>query len=465
MRLVGSVPNGELPEVYASADILVHVESFDPEWASYTHLSLSTKVTEYMMAGRPLLGVGPRSANSIRYISESGAGVSQMEDDATELLGKVRSLVADRSLRERLGLRARAVALESGTSRLRRGSGFDRRCAQPFRPDTGAAPFDTSQRASESSCRILHPNLNTRTSPGTNLPRTVLILGGAGMLGHKLLQVFRTRSASVACTIRGAVRGSCLERVDLFRESDVVENVDATRFEQVERVLDERKPDVVINCVGVIKQRPQAQLPIPSITLNALFPHRLAAAANTRGARVLHFSTDCVFSGRKGGYTEADLSDAEEHNGKTKLLGEVVTPNALTLRTSIIGRELTGHRFSARLVSVPEPSPDKGLHAAHLLRRDDPSSRRAGRDLAEHHPTLSGLYQVTSPAITKYALLCLLREAFHLDIEVAPDSDEACDRSMVGARFDLAVSRVQPRWQDLVTQLASDPTPYNRWTQ
>ena len=124
----------------------------------------------------------------------------------------------------------------------------------------------------------------------------------------------------------------------------MIRGVDASDFDGLRRELENRKPEFIVNCVGIVKQRTEAGSAIPSITINALLPHRLAEAAASWGGRLIHFSTDCVFSGRTGGYREEDLSDAEDLYGRTKFLGEVTGPNAVTLRTSIIGRELTTHR-------------------------------------------------------------------------------------------------------------------------
>ncbi|MGA2988810.1 MAG: sugar nucleotide-binding protein, partial [Terriglobia bacterium] len=115
-------------------------------------------------------------------------------------------------------------------------------------------------------------------------------------------------------------------------------------FNALEATLSALRPDYVVNCVGVIKQRTEAISPIPSITINSLLPHKLAQMAARWGGRIIHFSTDCVFSGKRGWYTEEDPSDAEDLYGRSKFLGEVVVANALTLRTSIIGRELVEHR-------------------------------------------------------------------------------------------------------------------------
>jgi dTDP-4-dehydrorhamnose reductase len=285
------------------------------------------------------------------------------------------------------------------------------------------------------------------------------------MLGHKLFQHLRRSHPSTACTIQGEVRGTKLEQMDLFHGPNVIEGIDAMRFESVERVLDERRPDVVVNCIGVIKQRPEAQMPMPSIALNSLFPHRLAAAAASRGGRVVHFSTDCVFSGHKGAYTESDASDAEDLYGKTKFLGEVATTNAITLRTSIVGRELDKHASLVDWFLAQNHRSVRGF-TRHLYSGVTTNHMaEIVTDLIDRHPTLSGLYHVTGPVITKHDLLRLLRDAFGLDIEIQPDAEPTCDRSMVGDRFNGHTGRIPPSWPDMAKQLANDPTPYQRWTQ
>ncbi len=164
------------------------------------------------------------------------------------------------------------------------------------------------------------------------------------MLGHKLFQRLRERFPGTLATIRRPPAGSPLARVTLLHGPDVISGLDANNCESLRERLREWRPDVVVNCIGVIKQRDSAASPIPSITINAVLPHRLAEMTAEWGGRLIHFSTDCVFSGRRGMYSEDDLSDAGDLYGRSKFLGEVAAPNAVTLRTSIIGRELSEHR-------------------------------------------------------------------------------------------------------------------------
>jgi dTDP-4-dehydrorhamnose reductase len=291
----------------------------------------------------------------------------------------------------------------------------------------------------------------------------ILVTGGTGMLGHKMFQVLRARFPDTTATIQGSLADPAIRRVDLFQEGQVLDRLDAADFCRLGKRLQEIKPDVIINCAGVIKQRAEAVDPATSIAINTLLPHRLAGMCAAWGGRLIHFSTDCVFSGCRGSYREEDCSDAKDLYGRTKYLGEVAAPNALTLRTSIIGREL--FHFTGLLEWFLAQSHRKapgyirafysGVTTNHLA--------EVVMDLIEHHPSLSGIYQVASRTISKYDLLSLLREAFRLDIEVVPEGQLFCDRSLVGEKFEHATGYRCPPWLALVQQLAQDSTPYEQW--
>lgn len=291
----------------------------------------------------------------------------------------------------------------------------------------------------------------------------VLVLGGEGMLGHKLYQRLLARYADTCCTIRGSPTEPFYRRIDLFHQGRVIGKVDAMDFPCLREILKAERPRHIVNCIGMIKQRESSKSAIPSITLNSLLPHKLAEWAGDWGGRVIHFSTDCVFSGREGGCTEASPSDAEDLYGKSKYLGEVAVGNALTLRTSIIGRELANFRSLLEWFLSQNGKSVRGFkrviysgvttnYMADLVCR-----------IISGHPTLSGLYQVTSPAISKFDLLCMIRDAFRLDIEIVPDENEVSDRSMVGDAFLQATGYQAPDWPSLVAQLTNDPTPYEKW--
>ena len=166
----------------------------------------------------------------------------------------------------------------------------------------------------------------------------ILILGGDGMLGHRLLKRLQHFHA-VKVTLRRDL--SAYKDIGLFSEGNAYAGLDIRTGDEILGILTDCRPEVVVNCIGIVKQRPAAKESVPSLEVNALFPHRLSLMCQAVPARLLQISTDCVFSGRKGGYTEQDLSDADDLYGRTKFLGELDEAHCLTLRSSIIGHELS----------------------------------------------------------------------------------------------------------------------------
>jgi len=293
----------------------------------------------------------------------------------------------------------------------------------------------------------------------------VMVLGGAGMLGHKMFQILRERFAGVFCTICEDLRKPPFDRVELLHGEDVIPGVDVTDFPALEAILSAFRPEYLVNCVGVIKQRAEAVSPIPSITINSLLPHKLAQMAAPWGGRVIHFSTDCVFNGKRGGYLEGDFSDAEDLYGKTKFLGEVTTASALTLRTSIIGRELSEHRSLLDWFLSQNHNTVRGYRRVIYSGVTTNHLAELVASIIQEHPGLDGLYQVASEPVSKYDLLCLLREAYRLDLRIEPDDLEVSDRSMRCDRLREAIDYKCPPWPVLVRQLAEDNTPYEKWLE
>jgi len=288
----------------------------------------------------------------------------------------------------------------------------------------------------------------------------VLILGGAGMLGHKLWQAYRDRFDAWV-TVRSGFREYA--PYGLFDPDRLLGGVDAFDFDTIVRALATVKPDAVINCIGIVKQLPTAKDPIISLTVNSVFPHRLANLCQAAGARLIHISTDCVFSGRKGMYTENDVSDVEDLYGRSKFLGEVQAPGCLTLRTSIIGRELSTTSGLVEWFLSNRGGKVRGYTRAIYSGFSTLALSRIIADVLERHPDLSGVYQVSSELISKFDLLCLLRDAFGIPIEIEPDAQVQVDRSLDSSRFRAAAGYVPPSWPEMVREMASDPTPYEQW--
>jgi dTDP-4-dehydrorhamnose reductase len=282
----------------------------------------------------------------------------------------------------------------------------------------------------------------------------VLILGGTGMLGHKLVEVLGDRFETWA-TVR-----SCTEThswYDKFR-SRIIGGVEASNLDSVVDALVRTRPDAVINCIGIIKQREEAKDAVMSIKVNSLFPHRLARICNASGARMIHVSTDCVFSGIKGNYAEEDAPDPQDLYGRTKLLGEVTSPGCLTIRTSIIGQGLRrGHGLVDWIVSQRGKTV-KGFARAIFSGLTTDALGQVIGDVLILHPHLEGLWHVSSDPISKYDLLRLTNQAMKLGITVEKDESDPCDRSLDSSRFRRTTGFLPPAWPDMITLMASRGT-------
>lgn len=286
----------------------------------------------------------------------------------------------------------------------------------------------------------------------------VLVLGGYGMLGHKVYQVFRDHF-DVYATVR---RASGSHAPSAFFDVDrLIEGVDVLDVHAIEEVIKRLRPDVVVNCVGIIKQLREAQDPVASIATNSLLPHQLSALCRDAGCRLIHISTDCVFSGNRGAYTELDNPDPTDLYGRTKWLGELSDDShALTVRTSIIGRELSGaHALVEWFLSQTGPTVP-GFTNAIFSGLPTISLARLLVRVLQDHPDLHGLYHVSAAPISKCHLLELIREAYGLPLEVVPSPDLHIDRSLNSERFKAATGYAQPPWAELVHEMASDATPY-----
>jgi dTDP-4-dehydrorhamnose reductase len=242
-----------------------------------------------------------------------------------------------------------------------------------------------------------------------------------------------------------------------------ITGVDATDYDSIARAIAEVKPEVVINCIGIIKQLKAAKDPIISLSINSLFPHRLAILCRAAATRMIHISTDCVFSGRKGMYTEDDVSDAEDLYGRTKYLGEVGYPGCLTIRTSIIGRELHSASGLVDWFLSNRGGKVRGFRRAMYTGFTTVALAKIIAELIRNHPELSGLWQVSSEPITKFDLLKLVNDIYRAGIEIEPDDVFFCDRSLNSARFRAAVNFQPSSWAEMISEMYHDPLPYDQW--
>lgn len=285
-----------------------------------------------------------------------------------------------------------------------------------------------------------------------------LIFGGAGMLGHKLWQVFRDRFDTWV-TIRSNY--SAYASYNLFDPSRTIEGVNVFDFDTVIRAFTIAKPDIVVNAIGIIKQLHEAKDPILSLTINSLFPHRLALLCQAAQARLIHISTDCVFSGRKGGYTETDEADPLDLYGHSKLLGEVSEANSLTIRTSMIGRELRSCNGLVEWFLNNKEQKIKGYVNAIYTGFPTLILAQIITNIITQWPNLYGLWHVSSSPINKYELLCLLQDIYQVSVEIEPFADFYCDRSLDSTRFREVTGFVPQPWPEMIQAMVTDPTSYD----
>ncbi len=280
----------------------------------------------------------------------------------------------------------------------------------------------------------------------------ILILGGDGMLGHQLLRQWEGRH-EVRVTLRRD--SGAYKDFGLFHSTNSYHGIDVVRTEELLGVLADFRPQAVVNAVGIVKQQSAAKESIPSIEINALLPHRLAMLCKAVGARFVHMSTDCVFSGKKGNYREEDPSDAEDLYGRSKYLGEVHESHCLTLRTSIIGTELD-RRKSLLEWFLAQKGPVKGYQKAIFSGLSTIEMSRAIERLLMQYPQASGLYHVSSAPITKLDLLTKIKERMGLTVQIDPDASVCIDRSLDSSRFQREFGYTPPTWDEMTKELAND---------
>lgn len=279
----------------------------------------------------------------------------------------------------------------------------------------------------------------------------VLVLGVTGMLGSAM---YRVLSRSDGYEVWGTMRGDAGKRhFSTDSQCRLVSGVDVLDQNSLVSVLNKARPDVVINCVGLIKQLAVANDPLYALPINAMLPHRLARLCDLLDARLIHISTDCVFSGSKGMYKEEEASDASDLYGMSKYIGEVKNQsNSITLRTSIIGHEL-GSQFALIDWFLAQEGVTKGYVKAIFSGLPTVELSALIRDYVLPQSNLTGLYNVSSEPIDKFSLLKLVAATYHKEIKIIPSEDVQIDRSLDSTRFRKVTGYVPPAWTELVKRM------------
>ncbi len=287
--------------------------------------------------------------------------------------------------------------------------------------------------------------------------QTVLVLGATGLLGHQVMRILTPRFQVIGTTQRTEVCPSAF----LIRDPEALRyRISADHPEGVRRLIQHERPDVVINCIGIVKSQFNRVPHRVAEFINGEFPLQLADMCDQAGSRLIHISTDCVYSGAHGNYSESDLPDPIDVYGRTKLQGEPNAASNLTLRTSFIGMECeTANGLVAWLLSQ-RGGQVRGYTRAIFSGLTTIVLARLLGDLIEQHPELRGIWHVSADPIDKHHLLCFVNEALGLEITIAPDDSVVCDRSLNSSAFRALTGYQPPSWPAMVAEMAADAKSY-----
>ena len=287
----------------------------------------------------------------------------------------------------------------------------------------------------------------------------ILIFGGSGMLGHKLVQTLSKKN-DVWATLNSGIQK--YQEFSIFDNEKTFENINIENTENYSNLVEDLKPEVIINAVGIIKQLQLSKDVVKTLTVNSIFPHKLAEIAEKNNARLITFSTDCVFDGKTGNYREEDNSNAVDVYGKSKNLGEVVSGNSLTLRMSIIGRELLSKKSLIEWFLSNSGRKINGYTNAIYTGFPTVILSQIIENVIENFEGLRGLYHVSSNPISKFDLLQIVREKYNLDIEIEPFSDFHIDRSLNSDKFRKETGFAPIKWDEMIEIMAEDNTVYSK---
>ena len=283
------------------------------------------------------------------------------------------------------------------------------------------------------------------------LKTRLLVLGSTGMLGNAIFKFFLSDKNF---EVFGSTRSSSNVNFPQEEKNNLIVGVDPlVDEEKLLSVFAITRPDVVINCIGIVKQLKNSRDPLLAIPINSLLPHKLAKFCHSIDARLIHISTDCVYSGMKGMYSEQDISDAVDLYGRTKFIGEVDYSNAITLRTSIIGHEPNNENRSLVDWFIAQDGPVAGYVNAIFSGLPCVELAKIIRDFVLPFKNMRGVYHVSADPISKFELLRMIAQVYNLQTHIYPDGSVSINRSLDSSKFCAATGYKPKKWIDLINQM------------
>ena len=287
----------------------------------------------------------------------------------------------------------------------------------------------------------------------------ILILGANGLIGHTLWEQFSGKYDTFA-TVR-MPKSELVRYTSIFNSDKVIDRIDINELSQLKGVLKTLKPDYILNCTGITKRRNEINQVETALTINSIFPHKLAQWCLENGSRSINFSTDCVFHGENGDYNEQSITTAEDNYGRSKAFGEVKdNANSLTIRSSFIGRELLYKSELLEWFISQNGKTVKGFKNAMYSGVSTIYMSKVVSHIIDNYPALHGLYQLApEQPISKYDLLHIARKSFGLNIEIVPEEDFVSNKSLNGTKLKNKINIEVPTWQSMMDELAITSPP------
>ena len=282
----------------------------------------------------------------------------------------------------------------------------------------------------------------------------ILVLGATGMLGYEVFRTCLKREVDVHAVVRN--KDKVIDRLgtdvaSLVHVIDDVKNITA-----IEKIVASVKPDYIVNCVGIVKQSGLSENYYESVAINSFLPHQLNRLCEAHDCRLIHVSTDCVFDGVRGNYQESDLPNAYDLYGKSKYLGEVNYGKGITLRTSIIGHEITTETHGLHEWFLAQSGKVKGFTKAIFSGFTTLELTNIILNVIIGQALPAGLYQVAAEPISKYDLLRIIAEVYGHDIVIEPTESLIIDRSLNADRFNELTKYKVPGWKQMISEMRSD---------
>ncbi len=284
----------------------------------------------------------------------------------------------------------------------------------------------------------------------------ILILGANGLIGYTLWKQFQEKYDTYAVT--RLPKATLAEHTSLFESDKVIDKIDISDFHHLTGIIRALRPECILNGTGVTKRRHEIHHIETALTINSLFPHKLAEWCLGQGIRLINFSTDCVFHGDSGDYNEESITTAIDNYGRTKAFGEVTDMmNCVTIRSSFIGREIMHKTELLEWFLAQDGKSIKGFTNALYSGVSTIQMSKVVSHILDNFPNLHGLYQLApEKPISKYDLLCIAKKAFGSSVQIVTDDSFISNKSLNGSKLKNEIGFEVPSWNTMMTELAQD---------